>query len=107
MPSPEAPISVDAEVRGRGQTGLMVVRVRTEEQGPSAQIDLTLPAGVRLVSGAIRTEAEFKPGEPRIFRYGLKADKPGAYVINVKVMAGTEDFRFGKNFTVAWIAQAD
>lgn len=107
MPSPSAPISVDAEVRGKGQTGLLVVRVITEEQGPSAQIDLTLPDGVRLVSGSIRTEAAFKPGEPRIFRYGLKADKPGAYVLNVKVMAGSEDYRFGKNFSVAWIAQAD
>lgn len=104
-PDVQAPIKVHAEVRGQAQSGVLIVTVRTDESGPSAQIDLTLPEGVRLVAGKTRTEAEFEKNKPREFRYAVKADKPGVYMFNVKVMAGEESYRFGKSVSVAWIAQ--
>jgi hypothetical protein len=104
-PDVQAPISVRAEVRGKGQAGVIIVTVRTEESGPSAQIDLTLPEGVRLVAGKAKTEAEFEKDKPREFRYAVKADKAGVYMFSVRVMAGEESYRFGKSVSVAWIAQ--
>jgi len=104
-PDVHAPINVDAEVKGKAQAGVLIVTVRTDESGPSAQIDLTLPKGVRLVAGKMRTESEFERNKPREFRYAVKADKPGIYTFNIRVMAGEESYRFGKSISVAWIAQ--
>jgi len=101
----QAPITLRAEVKGRGQAGVLIVTVATGEQGHSAQIDLSLPDGVRLVAGTLKTEADFEKDKPREFRYLLKADKPGVYTFNIKVMAGEESYRFGKSVSVAWIAQ--
>lgn len=104
-PDVQAPISVQAEIKGKAQSGVLIVTVKTDENGPTAQIDLTLPEGVRLVAGKMRAEADFEKGKPREFRYALKADKPGIYMFNVRVMAGEESYRFGKSVGVAWIAQ--
>ena len=105
--APEAPISIDASIEGRGQAGILVVSVVTSAEGENGQIELTLPDGVRLVAGHSKTEAKFEVGRAKTFRYGLKASRPGAYVINVKVIAGEENYRFGKSMSVAWVAQQD
>ena len=106
-PAPDAPISIEATIEGNGQAGILVVTVLIGAEGKHGKVDLTLPDGVRLVAGNRETDSDFEVGRAKTFRYGLKAARPGTYVINVKVVAGEEYYRFGKNVTLAWIAQQD
>ena len=104
--APDAPIAVTASVHGDGQAGILVVSVTAQTEAPHAQVELNAPAGVRVVGGS-KAEAEVLPGQTKQFRFPVKADKPGAYVIGIKVMAGEDSYRFGKSITVAWVAQRD
>ena len=102
---PQAPITVRASIHGSGQSGILVVAVTTQAEGPHALVELSLPKGVRLVGKEGKAEADLEPGKTVHFRFPIKTDKPGAYVIGVKVMAGDESYRFGKSISVAWVAQ--
>lgn len=104
---PDAPIAVIGEVHGNGQAGVLVVQVTAQAEAPHALVELALPDGVRLVGVPPKSEADVRANTPHYFRFPLKADKPGAYVIGIKVMAGQGSYRFGKSISVAWIAQAD
>jgi hypothetical protein len=105
--SPDAPISIAASIEGRGQAGVLIVTVSTQVESRNVLLELSLPAGVRIVAGNTRTTTSLKEKRPATFRYGLKADSPGVYVINLKVTAGDESYRFGRTVTVSWLAQSD
>jgi hypothetical protein len=103
--APSAPITVHAEVHGRGQAGVLVVEVVTQADGPHALVELSLPEGVS--AGKTTAEADLEAGKGKFFRFPIRAAKPGAYVIGVKAMAGATEFRFGRSISVAWVALAN
>ena len=104
---PEAPLSVYGNVHGSGQSGILVVQVVAQADAPHALVELALPDGVAVVGVPGKAEADVTTGSPHYFRFPLKASKPGAYIIGIKVMGGEESYRFGKSISVAWIAQSD
>jgi hypothetical protein len=85
---------------------MLVVQVIASEEAPHTQVELALPEGVTLGGAGRVAEADIRPGKPYQFRFPLRAKEPGAYIIGVKAMAGSESYRFGKSVSVAWIAQA-
>ena len=105
--APDSPISVYGYVQGRGQAGMLIVQVTAQAEAPHALVELALPDGVRVVGVQPTADADVEVNIPQYFRFPLKADRPGTYIIGIKVMAGEDSYRFGKSNSVAWIAQAD